>query len=267
MWAKRMLRKCFWRHLLLLLTLGSTAAIAQSPTSDTTKTFWDHNGSIVYLLADGAAREFHYSEPRESMIEAGAQPDSLLFKGKSINGLYVGTAYIFNRRCGQIPYDVSGPILDAYVRVVLRGQAPRVGAGCRITGYLTDTLEFTLLKLGQGRSSSSSDANALPAKFLGGWTKSHQTGGNDSIPITGISVGPRSYHEPGYNCEINKVTGSADTADDADRVYIVDMTCQDDGYQPPPAQRVHEVWAMRNINGKDLLITSGASSIQVLQRE
>ncbi len=39
-----------------------------------------------------------------------------------------------------------GPIIDDE-RVVLTGQAPRVGANCQIEGYWNDTLEFTLLEL------------------------------------------------------------------------------------------------------------------------
>ena len=107
--------------------------------------FWSHNGSIVYLIAEGLQREFRYYRPREVMLQAGARPDSLLFTGKSENDGYVGTAFIFNPRCGQIPYTVSGPILDNYRRVRLRGRAPRMGSDCRIKGYLTDTLEFTLI--------------------------------------------------------------------------------------------------------------------------
>jgi hypothetical protein len=80
------------------------------------------------------------------MLEAGAHPGSLVFAGRSINGRYVGTAYIFSPQCGQIPYQVSGPILDNYERVVLTGQAPRVDANCAILGYFTDTLEFSFLK-------------------------------------------------------------------------------------------------------------------------
>jgi predicted aspartyl protease len=88
-------------------------------------------------------------------LEAGARPGSLLFRGRSINRGYVGTAYIFDRRCGHRSYEVSGPILDNYERVVLRGQAPRVDSNCRISGVIKDKLEFTLLKSGDTISSSS----------------------------------------------------------------------------------------------------------------
>jgi uncharacterized protein YecT (DUF1311 family) len=104
------------------------------------------NGSTVYLVADGAKREFHYDQPRPGMLEAGAQPGSLLFTGRSMNGRYFGTAYIFSSECGQIPYKVSGPILDNYERVVLTEQAPRVDANCHVVGYFTDTLESSYLK-------------------------------------------------------------------------------------------------------------------------
>jgi hypothetical protein len=107
---------------------------------------WEHNGSTLYLIADGATREFHYNAPRAGMLQAGARPGALLFTGRSINGRYVGTAYIFNRQCGQLPYQVSGPILDNYERVVLTGQAPRVDAYCNILGSHTHILEFSLLQ-------------------------------------------------------------------------------------------------------------------------
>jgi hypothetical protein len=127
--------------LMLSLTAGASG---QSPANAPQRTYWDHNGSIVYLVANGAAREFYYEEPRPALTEAGAHPGALLFTGKRENGRYVGTAFIFNRRCGQSPYQVSGPILDNDQRVVLTGQAPRVGADCRIRGHVADRLEFTL---------------------------------------------------------------------------------------------------------------------------
>ena len=136
----------FSAKLFLVCALLTIPAVAQLPASAAPKTaYWDHNGSIVYLIADGVSRQFYYHEPRPGMLRAGASPGALLFRGKSIQGGYVGTAYIFSRTCGPTPYRVSGPILDDYHTVVLRGQAPRIDADCRVQGYFTDTLKFTLL--------------------------------------------------------------------------------------------------------------------------
>lgn len=116
-------------------------------------------------------------------------------------------------------------------------------------------------------------ADALPSEFLGGWTKlsatlatDEKTGAVERILINGIGIGRRSYHEPGYNCQINRVTKSVDDADAQDHVYSIDMICQYED-QSPSSHRVHAVWAIRNVNGKDVLIISSATSIQVLQRD
>ena len=124
----------------------STSALAESrgPAARLESTLWDHDGSVMYLLALGAAREFHYREPRAGMVEAGARPGALLFRGTVANGQFAGTAFIFDRRCGQLPYPVSGPILDHDERVVLTGEAPLVGAKCRVQGHFTEVLEFRL---------------------------------------------------------------------------------------------------------------------------
>jgi hypothetical protein len=154
--------------LLSALTGTTLDAVAQYPTQSATsaRSFWSHSGSVVYLVANGSSREFYYDQPRSGMLEAGARPGSLLFRGQSIKGAYVGTAYIFNRRCGQFPYEVSGPILDNYERVVLQGQAPRVGADCRIWGYVNDTLEFTLLN--SDETSSPSVVGSIPPSNCAG---------------------------------------------------------------------------------------------------
>jgi hypothetical protein len=126
-----------------------TTAFAQSTTPAATtaeRTFWDHNGSVMYLVANGSSREFYYQKPRPGMLEAGAHPDSLLFRGQIDNGQFSGTAYLFNAHCGQVPFEVKGPVLDNGGRVALTGQAPRVGRNCQASGYYTSTLEFRLLK-------------------------------------------------------------------------------------------------------------------------
>lgn len=125
--------------MILSLTAMTGSMMAQSVPSH-----WYHNGSTVFLVSNGRSREFFYWEPRPGLLQAGARRGAVLFSGTSDGDFYRGTAYIFNARCGAFPYDVNGPILDSYRRVVLRGSAPRIGANCQIVGYLNDVLEFTL---------------------------------------------------------------------------------------------------------------------------
>jgi len=137
-------RLAFYLTLQLLLC---TSAFAQSPSVTANETtLWDHNGSVMYLIVSGLSREFYYKEPRPGKLDVGARPDSLLFRGQIKDGQFSGTAYIFNLHCGQVPFDIKGPILDNNERVVLTGQAPRVGRNCQTHGYYTSNLEFKLLK-------------------------------------------------------------------------------------------------------------------------
>jgi hypothetical protein len=130
------------------VALASTPAQAQAESSGS-RTLWDHNGSVMYLLEDGASREFHYSKPRPGMFDAGVRPGALLFRGEIDGAQYSGTAYIFNPHCGPIPFEVKGQSLDADERIVLTGQAPRVGRNCRTYELYTSTLEFHRTKSGE----------------------------------------------------------------------------------------------------------------------
>ena len=123
-----------------------TSAHAQTQTASPEPTTWDHNGSVMYLVENGSSREFRYQKPRPGMLEAGARPGSLLFRGQVDNGQYAGTAYIYNPHCGAIPFQVKGPVLDNDERIILTGQAPQAGRNCRIRGSYTDDLEFRRLK-------------------------------------------------------------------------------------------------------------------------
>jgi hypothetical protein len=106
----------------LVVTGTVASAQAQTQTASAEPTIWDHNGSVVYLVANGQSREFHYQKPRAGMLEVGARPGSLLFRGEIDNGQYSGTAYIFSPHCGQIPFQVKGPILDNEERIMLTGR-------------------------------------------------------------------------------------------------------------------------------------------------
>jgi hypothetical protein len=139
------------------VALAATAAVAsaqaQTQTETPGRTVWDHHGSVMYLVANGSSREFYYQKPRPGMLDAGARPGSLLFRGQVNNGQYSGTAYFFNPHCGSIPFEVKGPILEDDERIVLTGQAPRVGQNCRTYGSYTSNLEF--------RRSKSDEANQI----------------------------------------------------------------------------------------------------------
>ena len=123
-----------------------TSAHAQTQTASPEPTTWDHNGSVMYLVENGSSREFRYQKPRPGMLEAGARPDSLLFRGQVDNGQYAGTAYIYNPHCGAISFQVKGSVLDNDERIILTGQAPQAGRNCRIHGSYTSNLEFRRLK-------------------------------------------------------------------------------------------------------------------------
>ena len=153
-------------------------------------TYWSHNGSILYLVADGSKREFYYEKPRAGVLEAGATQGSLLFSGKAIKENYSGKAYIFNSHCGKIPYEVSGPILDNYERVVLQGQVPDVGPDCRIRGYRKDTLEFTLVK-----PEEAMPPVATPEQVPVGYTFDGKCRGFPKNERVGLLVGPQQEIE------------------------------------------------------------------------
>jgi hypothetical protein len=139
-----------------------TSAQAQTQTASPEPAIWDHNGSVMYLVANGSSREFFYQKPRPGMLEAGARPGSLLFRGEINNGQYLGTAYIFNLHCGPIRFQVKGSVLDDDERIVLTGQAPRVGQDCRPYGSYTSNLEFRRLKLTEAAQSQEALATAQP---------------------------------------------------------------------------------------------------------
>jgi hypothetical protein len=150
----------------MFVAILSTTVIPSALAQQDTPSLWRHNGSTVYLVVSGPKREFYYQEPREGLVQAGARQNSLLFSGAVKGKQYFGTALIYNPRCGTFTYPASGPILDNYRRVVLRGQAPRVGPDCKVAGHFTDTLEFVL----QSSPSTEGSTSGVLKPFTGVWT-------------------------------------------------------------------------------------------------
>jgi hypothetical protein len=160
-----------------------SSAQAQTQTGSPAQTIWDHNGSVMYLVTNGSSREVYYQKPRPGMLDAGARPDSLLFRGEVNNGQYLGTAYIFSPHCGQIPFQVKGAILNDDERIVLTGQAPRVGRDCHPYGTYTSNLEFR--RLGPNEAAQSQEPLAAAQPPITGVAKREAPSRNgDELPST-----------------------------------------------------------------------------------
>ena len=115
------------------------------PSPRDAELLWDLNGSKLSLVAAGRSRKFIYKEPRVVIRDLGVKEGSLLFEGEATSDQYRGTAY-FTNKCGRTPVAVTGPILDGYRRVELRGQVPNLDSSCRITGYTESTLALQLIE-------------------------------------------------------------------------------------------------------------------------
>lgn len=107
---------------------------------------WNHNGSVMRLQSDGAVRRFVYDEPRPGMVNAGAQEGDVVFEGERQGMTYTGTAYIFSKNCGRVPYPVTGNVTDDQQGVVLHGQVPRLDNDCSIKSYRPDRLSFEYVR-------------------------------------------------------------------------------------------------------------------------
>jgi hypothetical protein len=81
-------------------SIGNARGVASS--------YWSHNGSSLYLMAEGDRRRFYYETPRPGMAGQGVERGTLLFDGQKVGNNYQGTAYVFDRQCGKFPYAVSG---------------------------------------------------------------------------------------------------------------------------------------------------------------
>ncbi|WP_162596217.1 hypothetical protein [Methylobacterium sp. 17Sr1-1] len=118
------------------------AALGAAPRGGS---YWDHNDSVMVLVADGARRRFYYHRPRPGMAEAGARSGSLLFDGVRRGNTYSGTATVFAGACGTFTYTVDGYVV-ADRRVVMRGMAPRVDRRtCGVFDHRPDELAFDLM--------------------------------------------------------------------------------------------------------------------------
>lgn len=127
--------------LLLLLPFISHSAFADS--------FWNHNGSIMRLVAHGNERAFVYEVPSKQMYNAGVRKGRVLFNGYKNGDKYFGTSTVFSKNCYyDLAYKVSGNVYEG-PRVVLQGSRTEYdtrNGQCKPTGRLvSDKLVFTYM--------------------------------------------------------------------------------------------------------------------------
>ena len=72
-------------------------------------TAYDHNGSVMDVDRTGDNVLISYRTPRAGLVRNGVTPGRLLFNGRVSQGVLEGQARIFNDRCGEVDYYVSGP--------------------------------------------------------------------------------------------------------------------------------------------------------------
>lgn len=115
---------------------------AASAGAYSVSSYWNHNGSLVALSAQGTSRVFYYERPRALMEEAGVVRGTLLFKGQFAGRSYKGQAYQFSSKCGPIAYPVKGEVSADFTRIDLAGERPVRDSNCRRTGTKVDRLVF-----------------------------------------------------------------------------------------------------------------------------
>jgi len=123
----------------------ATAAFATGTGTAAADSCWNHNGSIMRLVAQGNNRWFYYEVPRQVLRNAGVRRGTLLFNGRKNGNSYSGTSRVFSKWCNApLQYYVQGPVSPSQTRVTIRGTRDVYGSGCRNTGRRkTDRLVFT----------------------------------------------------------------------------------------------------------------------------
>ena len=101
---------------------------------------WNQNGSVVYLIADGAIRRLYYEIPLSELAAAGVKKGTLFFDGKKNGNHYIGRAYTFAAKCKPMGFPVNGDISDDEKQVTLRGKVPKLNSSCKVARYSDEAL-------------------------------------------------------------------------------------------------------------------------------
>jgi hypothetical protein len=145
--AKLIILVKFWSVVAWLMLTFVNGASAAS--------FWEHNGSIVTLEADGSNRKFSYATPKPELpVRAG----TVVFQGTKSGNTYSGTAYGFSKKCGTVSYPVTGVVSADEKTVTMTGTMPLFDSSCNRAGSRADTLVFTF----QRKDETPASAQTIP---------------------------------------------------------------------------------------------------------
>ena len=125
-----------------ILTTVWPAAAKCEPVS-----LWNSNGSVMSMEVVGADQVFRYQEPRIGMRQEGVMSGTVRFKGARAGNTYLGTAFVFSRRCGAHPFRVTGTVSKDEREITMYGNAPAgFDAACRPVVYRKDGVHFSFLR-------------------------------------------------------------------------------------------------------------------------
>jgi outer membrane protein OmpA-like peptidoglycan-associated protein len=111
---------------------------AVGPTLSQEGTLWDHNASVVRLLANGNFRKIVYEQPSPDLKAIDVSRGTTLFDGQRIGTEYRGVAYAFAKGCQPVPYNVAGRVISEE-EIVLAGAAPILMAStCQAISHRSD---------------------------------------------------------------------------------------------------------------------------------
>jgi hypothetical protein len=128
-------------------------------------TLWDHNASVMRLLANGSARTIVYEQPSPSLKAINVSQGTTLFDGQRVGNEYRGVAYAFAKGCRAVPYHVAGRVTSEE-EIVLAGAAPiLVPSSCQAIDHRLDVpharLRFVLRRPEGTRPATVSSADQL----------------------------------------------------------------------------------------------------------
>lgn len=140
-------------------------AVAMPASADS---LWNHNGSVMRLVAEGNNRIFYYEAPRPAMAERGVRQGTLFFNGQRVGNRYAGTARAFSRECSApMEYRMSGTVVSE-TKIVLAGRRP-VFRNCRATSTLKyEELVLTYLSTIQAPMVAVQEDNTQATRELSG---------------------------------------------------------------------------------------------------